>query len=68
MEVYTATKNAVLTLTEAFRQESDGKIRITGISHGFVNTELANSIKDPAAKKAIQASMENMALDPEDIA
>jgi len=68
MAVYAATKNAVRTLTEAFRQESDGKIRITGISPGFVNTELANSIRDTAAKKAVQASMESMALAPEDIA
>ena len=68
MAVYAATKNAVRTLTEAFRQESDGKIRITGISPGFVNTELANGISDPAAKKAVQASMESMALAPEDIA
>lgn len=68
MGVYAATKNAVRTLTEAFRQESDGKIRITGISPGFVKTELANSIKDPGTRNAIQASMDNIALSPMDIA
>jgi len=68
MGVYAATKNAVRTLTEAFRQESDGKIRITGISPGFVKTELAQSIKDPEARNIIQASMDNIALSPMDIA
>ena len=68
MGVYAATKNAVRTITEAFRQESDGKIRITGISPGFVQTELAQSIKDPAIRQHIQSSMEKMALSPEDIA
>ena len=68
MGVYAATKNAVRTLTEAFRQESDGKIRITGISPGFVKTELAQSIKNPEARNAIQVSMDNIALSPMDIA
>jgi len=68
MGVYAATKNAVRTLTEAFRQESDGKIRITGISPGFVKTELANSIKNPEARNAIQVSMDNIALSPMDVA
>jgi len=68
MGVYAATKNAVRTLTEAFRQESDGKIRITGISPGFVKTELAQSIKNPEARNAVQASMDNIALSPIDIA
>lgn len=68
MGVYAATKNAVRTLTEAFRQESDGKIRITGISPGFVKTELADSIKNPEVRNAVQASMDNIALSPMDIA
>lgn len=37
--VYAGMKNAVRTITEAFRQESNGDIRITGISPGFVKTE-----------------------------
>lgn len=32
--VYAGTKNAIRTISEAFRQESDGTIRITGISPG----------------------------------
>jgi len=66
--VYAATKNAVRTLTEAFRQESDGKIRITGISPGFVKTGLATQMKDSDARKNIQSFMDRMALSPESIA
>ncbi|MCK8495483.1 SDR family NAD(P)-dependent oxidoreductase [Spirosoma sp. RP8] len=44
--VYASNKNAVRTLTEAFRQESDGNIRITGISPGYVKTNLVNTVKD----------------------
>ena len=42
--VYAATKNAVRTIGEAFRQESDGTIRITGISPGFVKTGLVDEM------------------------
>src|SRR5690242_11481202 len=45
--VYAATKNAVRTLLEGLRQEStDGVVRTTTISPGFVCTELADSIDD----------------------
>src|SRR6185312_5379709 len=41
MAVYAATKNAVRTLLEGLRQEStDGVVRTTAISPGFVRTEL----------------------------
>lgn len=66
--VYAGTKNAVRTIAEAFRQESDGKIRITGISPGVVRTELANSIKNPAMQASITASMEQLAISPDAIA
>ena len=53
MGVYSATKNAVRTLSETFRQESDGKIRITGISPGFVDTDFATNIKNEEMRTAI---------------
>jgi NADP-dependent 3-hydroxy acid dehydrogenase YdfG len=68
MGVYAATKNAVRTLTEAFRQESDGKIRITGISPGVVNTELAQGISDSTTRDNIQTFMDTMSISPESIA
>src|SRR5438132_9992409 len=39
-----ATKNAVRTITEALRQEAGEKLRVTGISPGFVHTNLAGSM------------------------
>lgn len=66
--VYAATKNAVRTLSEAFRQESDGTIRITGISPGFVKTGFADNIKDQKMKAAIVQNMEQLAISPQAVA
>jgi NADP-dependent 3-hydroxy acid dehydrogenase YdfG len=62
--VYAGTKNAIRTIAEAFRQESDGNIRITGISPGFVKTDFAGNIKNEEMKTAIQQGMEQIAIDP----
>ena len=62
--VYAGTKNAIRTIAEAFRQESNGNIRITGISPGFVKTDFANNIKNEEIKTAIQKGMEQIAIDP----
>lgn len=62
--VYAGTKNAIRTIAEAFRQESDGNIRITGISPGFVKTDFADNIKNKEMKVTIQKGMEQMAIDP----
>jgi len=64
MGVYAGTKNAIRTISEAFRQESDGKIRITGISPGFVKTDFAGNIKNEEMRAVIQEDMDQMALDP----
>lgn len=64
MGVYAGTKNAIRTIGEAFRQESDGKIRITGISPGYVNTDFASNIRNEEMKAAIQQGMEQIAIDP----
>lgn len=69
MGVYAATKNAVRTLLEALRQEStDGVIRTTSISPGYVNTELDSSIEDPEARRQARAAMESFGLPPEAVA
>ena len=62
--VYAGTKNAIRTIAEAFRQESDGKIRITGISPGFVKTDFASHIKNEEMKTAVQNGMEQIAINP----
>nr|WP_233211629.1 SDR family oxidoreductase [Mycobacterium sp. shizuoka-1] len=69
MGVYAATKNAVRTALEALRQEStDGVVRTTSISPGYVNTELDSSIEDPEARRQARAEMERMGLPPEAVA
>ncbi|MBC9912323.1 SDR family oxidoreductase [Chitinophaga varians] len=66
--VYAATKNAVRTVAEAFRQESDGAVRITGISPGFVKTGFIGNIRDETLKAAMQRDMEQRAIPPEAVA
>ncbi|VEG55372.1 short-chain dehydrogenase/reductase SDR [Mycolicibacterium aurum] len=69
MGVYAATKNAVRTVMEALRQEStDGVIRTTSISPGFVNTELDGSISNPELRAQIRSSMDTFGLAPEAVA
>ncbi|OAN35791.1 SDR family oxidoreductase [Mycolicibacterium iranicum] len=69
MGVYAATKNAVRTVMEALRQEStDGVIRTTSISPGFVNTELDGSITDPVLREQIRSSMDSFGLAPDAVA
>jgi NADP-dependent 3-hydroxy acid dehydrogenase YdfG len=62
--VYAGTKNAVRTIAEAFRQESDGRIRITGISPGMVKTDFVENIKNDEMKTAVQKGMEQIAINP----
>lgn len=66
--VYAGTKNAVRTIAEALRQESGGKYRVTGISPGFVNTELTDHIKDEANRLAIKKRANQIAITPDAIA
>lgn len=47
--IYSATKYAAWALTEGLRQESDPSIRVTTISPGVVESELAGHITDPHA-------------------
>lgn len=51
--VYSATKFGVIAMSEAFRQEND-KIRVTVISPGVTESELAESISDPGAREAVK--------------
>ncbi len=69
MAMYAATKNAVRTFLEGLRQEStDGVLRTTSISPGYVRTELADSIDDPAVRQQIRDGMAKFGLPPEAIA
>ena len=66
--VYAATKNAVRTINEALRQEAGDKLRVTGISPGFVRTNFADAMSDPIIKASITERMEQIAIAPDAIA
>ncbi|GES29970.1 SDR family oxidoreductase [Streptomyces angustmyceticus] len=51
--VYCATKFAVRAISEGLRQESDGGIRVSLVSPGVTESELADHITDPAARDAM---------------
>ncbi|MFD9160884.1 SDR family oxidoreductase [Streptomyces sp. NPDC059558] len=53
--VYCATKFAVRAITEGLRQESNGSLRVTLVSPGVTESELAEGISDPAAREAMKA-------------
>jgi NADP-dependent 3-hydroxy acid dehydrogenase YdfG len=69
MAVYAATKNAVRSVMEGLRQEStDGVVRTTSISPGFVDTQLDSSIDDVAVREQIRRSMNDFGLPPAAVA
>jgi NADP-dependent 3-hydroxy acid dehydrogenase YdfG len=65
MAVYAATKNAVRTLLEGLRQEStDGTLRTTAVSPGYVQTDLADSMPDPTIRERTRVNMRALAIPP----
>ncbi|MEU6300177.1 SDR family oxidoreductase [Streptomyces erythrochromogenes] len=52
--VYCATKFAVRAISEGLRQESGGSVRVTLVSPGVTESELADGISDPAARAAME--------------
>ncbi len=69
MAIYAATKNAVRTLLEGLRQEStDGVLRTTAVSPGFVRTELADSIDNTQVREQILRNMGKIGIAPEAVA
>lgn len=67
--VYAGTKNAVRTIMEALRQEeAKAGLRVTSVSPGFVRTDFAEQTPDPAARAAVLARRDEIAIAPEAIA
>jgi NADP-dependent 3-hydroxy acid dehydrogenase YdfG len=52
--VYCATKFAVRALSEGLRQETGGDIRVSAVSPGVTESELADSISDQDAREAMK--------------
>jgi len=65
--VYAGTKNAVRTISEGLRQEAGDKLRVTGISPGYIQTELAESMTNLELKAQLQAASK-IAISPDAIA
>jgi NADP-dependent 3-hydroxy acid dehydrogenase YdfG len=67
--VYAGTKNAVRTLLEALRQEStDGALRTTSVSPGYVHTELVDYVEDPAQREQARNAMAALGISPDAVA
>lgn len=64
--VYCATKYAVRAISDGLRQEND-KLRVTCVYPGVVESELADTITDPAAARAME-TYRQIALKPGAIA
>ncbi|BCJ61910.1 SDR family oxidoreductase [Micromonospora endophytica] len=65
--VYSATKFAAWAITEGLRLEADPSLRVTTISPGVVESELAETISDPGARAAMKEYRRN-SIPPEAIA
>ncbi|MEU8470804.1 SDR family oxidoreductase [Streptomyces sp. NPDC029006] len=69
MAVYAATKNAVRTIHEGLRTEStDGVVRTTAISPGYVRTDLADSMTDPHIRERTRTNMDAVGIPPAAVA
>ncbi|ABS04048.1 SDR family oxidoreductase [Kineococcus radiotolerans] len=68
--VYAGTKNAVRTIVEGLRQEStDGVLRTTSISPGYVRTEFIDSaLDDPRLREQVKQTMAELGIDPTAVA
>lgn len=68
--VYGGAKNAVRTLLEGLRQEStDGVLRTTSVSPGYVRTELVDSMDlSPEIREEVQRNMAELGIDPDAVA
>ena len=66
--VYSATKAAVLALSDGLRQELAGKLRVTVITPGFTNTNFPEHVRDPELKTQMKNAASKYAMDPDAVA
>ncbi|MEV0329131.1 SDR family oxidoreductase [Micromonospora echinospora] len=65
--VYSATKFAAWAITEGLRLEADPSLRVTTITPGVVESELAETISDPVARAAMKEYRKN-SISPDAVA
>ena len=66
--VYSATKAAVLAISDGLRQELAGAIRVSTILPGFTETSFADHIKHPKLQEQLRAAGEKFAMSPDTVA
>ncbi len=66
--VYSATKAAVLAISDGLRQELAGKLRVSVISPGFTDTAFSEHVKSPELKDQMKKAGEKLAMSPRAVA
>ncbi len=66
--VYSATKAAVLALSDGLRQELAGRFRTTVISPGFTDTNFAEHVKNETLRAQLREAGAKLAMPPETVA
>jgi NADP-dependent 3-hydroxy acid dehydrogenase YdfG len=66
--VYSATKAAVLAISDGLRQELAGAIRVSTILPGFTDTSFADHVKDPKLQEQLRAAGSKFAMSPDAVA
>jgi len=66
--VYSATKAAVLAISDGLRQELAGNIRVSTILPGFTDTAFSEHVKSPDLKEQLQKAGQKFAMSPEAVA
>jgi NADP-dependent 3-hydroxy acid dehydrogenase YdfG len=66
--VYSATKAAVLTISDGLRQELAGNIRVSTILPGFTDTAFSEHVKSPELKEQMLKAGQKFAMSPEAVA
>jgi NADP-dependent 3-hydroxy acid dehydrogenase YdfG len=66
--VYAGTKMAVRAISEGLRQEAGENLRVTIVSPGMTLTNFAESIRDEAARAALERRRDDIAMPPNAVA
>ncbi len=66
--VYSATKAAVLAISDGLRQELAGRIRVSTILPGFTDTAFSEHVRNPELKEQLEKAGERFAMSPEAVA
>ena len=68
MAVYAATKTAVNVVAEGLRQEAGPGVRVSVVTPGYVSTNFAESVTDPAIREQIAKGGDDIGIAPDAIA